>query len=156
MTTTSVQNRAPAKSDVSAALSVGWARASRKVGKGTFADTLGAKAIKTVDRALTGETVPELHTGLASLLADESALDEVFALYGFERPRRKQAQAANDMATVSGLSSVVTAFCEALKDGVRKHNETLELADRVRDVMPSLTSLLDEAARIRGVGSEAA
>lgn len=117
-----------------------------------MADTIEAST-KTIDRALTQETLPELHTALASLLADESALDEVFALYGFERPRRKNAQAANDMATVSCLSSVVTTFCEALKDGQRVHTETLDLADKVREVMPSLTALLDEANRIRGVAA---
>ncbi len=142
----------PAKSDVSAALAVGWARAARNVGKGSLADTIKSCA-KTIDRALTSETLPELHTALASLLADDAALDEVFALYGFDRPRRKRSQAANDMATVTGLSSVVTAFCEALADGSRNHQETLELADMIRAVMPSLTALLDDANRIRGVAA---
>lgn len=152
MNNMSVQIAAPAKSDVSAALAIGWARASSKR-KGEFADKIGARTIKTVDRALIGETVPELHTALASLLVDPGALDEVFALYGLERPRHKNAQAANDMATVSCLSSVVTTFCEALKDGQRVHTETLDLADKVREVMPSLTALLDEANRIRGVAA---
>lgn len=147
-----VRPAAPAKSDVSDALAVGWARASRTLGKGAMADSIGAST-KTIDRALTGETLPELHTALASLHAEESALDEVFALYGFERPRRKNAQAANDLATVSGLSSVVAHFCEALSDGSRDHRETLELAELVRKVMPSLTAILDDAARLRGVAA---
>lgn len=152
MNTMSVPIAAPAKSDVSSALSVGWARTARKVGKGAMADKIEAST-KTIDRALTQETLPELHTTFASLLADDGALDEVFALYGLERPRRKNAQAANDMVTVSCLSSVVTAFCEALKDGKRVHTETLDLADKVREVMPSLVALLDEANRIRGVAA---
>lgn len=144
--------RAPSKASVSDALAVCWSRAARKVGKGRFADTMECDP-KTVNRALTGETVPELHTALASLLADPCALDEVFALYGFDSPRKRHCQAANDMATVSGLSSVVTAFCEALKDGHRNHKETLELADLVRTVMPSLVALMEDASRIRGVAA---
>ena len=147
-----VRPAAPAKSDVSDALAVGWARASRSTGKGAMADAIGAST-KTIDRALTGETLPELHTALASMLVDESALDEVFTLYGLERPRRKSAQAANDLATVSGLSNVVSRFCDALSDGTRDHRETLELAELVRGVMPALTALLDEAARVRGVAA---
>lgn len=143
---------APEKSDVSGALTVGWARAARKVGKGAMADAIKASP-KTIDRALTGETVPELHTALASLLVDPSALDEVFALYGLERPQTAVGQAANDLATVSGLSGVVTAFCKALEDGSRCHTETLELADLVRAVMPALNALMDEANRIRGVAA---
>lgn len=140
---------APAKSDVSAALSVAWARTSRSVGKGAMADKLGSST-KTIDRALTGESLPELHTGLASLLADAAALDEVFALYGFDPPRSRHAQAANDMATVSSLSSVVATFCDALKDGTRNHTETLALADLIRALMPNLEAILDEAGKLRG------
>lgn len=146
------QIAAPAKAEVSAALAVGWARASRKAGKGRMADAIDAST-KTIDRALTGETLPELHTALASMLADDSALDEVFSLYGLERPRRKNAAAANDLATVSGLSGLVASFCEALADGSRDHVETLEIAELIRKVMPALTALLDDAARIRGVAA---
>jgi hypothetical protein len=141
---------APDKSDVSAALSVSWARTAQRVGKGTMADKLRS-CTKTIDRALTGDSVPELHTALASLLADPNALDEVFALYGFDAPRRRNAEAANDMATVSDLSGLVATFCDALKDGHRDHRETLAIADLVRAIMPSLTDILDEANALRGV-----
>lgn len=141
---------APDKSEVSAALSVGWARAARSIGKGAFADKIKS-CTKTVDRALTGDTVPELHTALASLLADPHALDEVFPLYGFNPPQHRHATAANDLATVSELSGLVSTFCAALKDGNRDHRETLAIADLVRAIMPSLTDILDEANRLRGV-----
>lgn len=141
---------APAKSDVSAALSVSWARTARITGKGAMADKLHSST-KTIDRALTGETLPELHTSLASLLADDGALDEVFALYGRGRPPRLNSMAANDLSTVSDLSGLVSAFCHAIQDGQRDHRETLAIADLVRAIMPALTDILDEANRLRGV-----
>lgn len=143
---------APEKSDVSAALSVSWARAARNAGKGSLADKAKVST-KTIDRALTGETVPELHTALASMLADESALDEVFALYGLDRPRWKHSAAANDLHTVSDLTGLASAFCRALEDGNRDHTETLELARLIRALKPALSAILEEADRIRGVAA---
>lgn len=143
---------APVKSDVSAALSVAWARASRRAGKGAMADKIGTST-KTIDRALTGETVPELHTALASLLADESALDEVFALYGLNRPRWAHSAAANDLHTVSNLTGLASTFCRALEDGDRDHRETLELADLIRSLKPALAAILAEADHIRGIAA---
>ena len=139
----------PSKADVSAALSVSWARASRN-GKGAMADIIRAST-KTIDRALTGDPLPELHTALASLLHDDGALDEVLALYGRGRPPRLAGTAANDLSTVSDLSGLVATFCEALSDGNRDHTETLAIAELVRAIMPALTDILDEANRLRGV-----
>lgn len=143
-------NLSPSKASVSAALAVGWSRAAQRVGKGAFADRIDANP-KTVNRALTGETLPELHTALASLLIDDNALDEVFALYGFDAPRRHPSETANDLSVVSDLSGLVATFCDAIKDGSRDHRETLAIADLVRTVMPSLTGILDQANAIRGV-----
>lgn len=138
------------KSDASAALVVGWARMIQRHHQGNFANKMGVDP-KTVARAMSGETTPELHTALNSLLVDPTALNELFALYGFHPPRPRNAAAANDMVTVSTMSGVVSQFCDALKDGQRDHRETLQLADAIRDLMPALTAILNEANHIRGV-----
>lgn len=65
--------RTRSKTEVSGALAAGWARISANR-KGAFADNLGID-VKTVNRALTGETLPELHTALNSLADDPTALD---------------------------------------------------------------------------------
>ncbi|KPH66027.1 hypothetical protein [Novosphingobium sp. ST904] len=70
---------------------------------------------ETIDRALTGESVPELHTALNSLAVDITALDEVFALYGL-RVKPLKAEPANDLATISRLSNLAGQFAEALSD----------------------------------------
>jgi len=140
------------KADVSAALVMGWARMIAKHRKGGFADRMEVDP-KTIARTMSGETSPELHTALNSLAVDPSALNELFALYGFLPPRPRVAEAANDMATVSSLSNVVAQFCDALKDGERDHIETLELADAIRMIMPALTAILNEANRIRGLAA---
>lgn len=143
----------PSKADVSDALAVCWTRARRAIGKGAFADRIGVDP-KTVNRAITGDSVPELHTALASLLIDPDALTEVFALYGLQPPRPMiGADTANDLATVSRLSRVLHSLADAISDGTRDHIETLEVADLVRAAMPDLANILDEASRIRGLSN---
>lgn len=140
------------KSDVSAALVMGWARMNAKLGKGRFADLLGVDP-KTIGRAMAGESTPELHTALNSLLVDPGALNELFALYGLHPPRPRHAEPANDLATVSGLSGIVSQFCDVLSDGERDHRETLQLAEAIKALMPPLTAILNEANRIRGLAA---
>ena len=140
------------KSDASAALVIGWARMIARYHQGNFANAMGVDP-KTVQRAMSGETTPELHTALNSLLVDPTALNELFALYGFHPPRPRNATAANDMVTVSTMSGVVSQFCDALKDGHRDHRETLQLADAIRDLMPALTAILNEANQLRAVAA---
>jgi hypothetical protein len=135
------------KSDVSAAISVGWARAARKAGKGAFADALQVDA-KTINRALTGETVPELHTALNSALVDPTALQEVMSLYGLElRPAKPEA--ANDLDTLAKVSHLAGKWAEALADGRRDHRETCDLADAIRPLLVALSAVVAEAERIK-------
>lgn len=137
------------KSDASAALCAGWARVISRMGKGSFADTIGVDT-KTISRSLSGDSVPELHTALNSLFADPTALDELGALYGFEfRPRRPVA--ANDLETLSDLSHLVGKWAEALADGQRCHHETLTLASQIRPLIKALSAVCSEADKIRGV-----
>ena len=140
------------KTDTSAALGMGWSRMIAKHGRGGFADQLGVDAA-TVKRAMCGDTTPELHTVLNSLMVDQTALNELFALYGFEPPRKRNPAAANDLTTLAGLSEVLRTFCAALEDGDRNHVETLALADACRNVMPALSAIMGEAARIRGLAA---
>lgn len=149
-----VRPKTRSKQDVSVALGIGWQRAQAKLGKGRFADAIGGTT-KLIDRALIGESVPELHTALNSLLADGTALNEVFALYDLHPPRRRNAQAVNDLDTASKLSALVAMFCAALSDGKRDHRETLALADEIRPLMPALTALLTEANHLRGINDAA-
>ena len=136
------------KMDVSAALAAGWARVIMRVGRGAFADRLGIDA-KTVARALTGETVPELHTALNAVMVEPTALDEVMSLYGLElRPR--EAGAGMDMAMIADLARLTAKWVDVMADGVRDHRETLSLAEAIRPMMPGLTAILAEADALRG------
>lgn len=136
------------KMDTSSALAEGWARVSRKLGKGAFADELDVD-VKTINRALTGETLPELHTALNSLLSDPMALNEVFKLYGLESPRRRDDHAANDLETLASISHLAGRWIDALADGNRDHRETCQLTDAIRSLLPALSALVAEADRIR-------
>ncbi|WP_156367187.1 hypothetical protein, partial [Novosphingobium sp. KN65.2] len=130
------------KAQVSAKLAIGWARATANR-KGAFADAIDIDA-KTVNRTLTGETVPELHTALNSLVFDPTALDEVFALYGV-KITPLQSEAANDLHTISSLSNLAGQFASALEDGHRDHRETCQLADAARPLMQALAAICAEA-----------
>lgn len=152
MTSEQVRPSVKSKQDVSAALVMGWSRMLAKHGRGTFADKLDI-CPKTVSRAMAGETTPELHTALNSLALDPTALDELFALYGYHPPRQRVAEAANDLHTISNLSGLAAQFAHALEDGTRDHRETLALADLIRTLMPSLTAILTEANRIKGMAA---
>src|SRR5690606_36293749 len=91
MRSANVRPNAPcSKARVSAALSQGWARVGG-TRKGAMADVMEVDP-KTINRALTGENLPELHTAFNSLLFDATALSKVAALYGFcIVPQRSQA-----------------------------------------------------------------
>lgn len=136
------------KHRVSALLAAGWARVCAKMGKGAFADALEATE-KTVENAMAGRTLPEAHTVFNSLRADETALDEVLASYGF-RLTPLHATAANDMVAAAGVINAMGELVKALSDGKRDHNETLSIASLIRPHMPHLTAILAEADRLRG------
>lgn len=136
------------KADTSGALGAAWARVRFKLGHGRFADDLDVDA-KTINRAIAGETLPELHHALNSLLVDPTALDEVLHLYGFEL-RPCAALGGSDIQTVAGLSHAAGKLAEALADGRRDHLETLDLADDIRPLLPRLSAIVGEADRLRG------
>ena len=137
------------KQRVSGALAAGWARVSAEHGKGAFADKLEVSS-RTIDNALTGTTVPELHTAFNSLVIDPTALDEVAALYGF-KVVPNTADAANDMATAARLSHLAGELIDALADGARDHTETLRLAKHCRPLVAALCALVSEADALTGV-----
>lgn len=142
--------RTKSKKEVSGALAAGWARVSAGR-KGAFADNLDVNP-KTVDRALTGESTPELHTVLNSLADDPTALDEVFRLYD----RRLVAITATegcDYATIAALAKLVSQYAEALSDGHRCPRETCQLADTIRPLIPMLSGILAQADKIKGVAA---
>lgn len=149
--TTSAAKAPPRKADVSAALALDWQHVSFRHGKGNFAEAIDADP-KTVNRAITGETLPELHKALASLLVDPTALNHTFALYG-GRFIPDYAQAANDLHTVGELTGLATVFLKVLEDGVRDHVETLELAKLIAPLIAKLGAILEEARRIQGVAA---
>ena len=145
---TSVPKEPLSKSKVSAALAAGWARVASRLGKGAFADRLEICS-KTVDRALTSETTPELHTAFNALLACPTALDEVAALYGFQIIPAKR-QAANDLNTAAGVIEAMGELVKANADGNRDHNETLAVAQMLRPHLGPINAIMEEADRLRG------
>ena len=136
------------KQRVSALLAAGWARIALKHGKGKLADGVDATE-KTVENAMAGRTLPELHTALNSLTIDPTALDELLAGYGF-RLCPLHADAANDLATAAGVIQAAGELVRAHADGRRDHNETLAVAALFRPYMAAIEAIICEADRLRG------
>ncbi|MBY8333146.1 hypothetical protein [Qipengyuania pacifica] len=137
------------KTNLSRALSAAWGRVSNALGKGTFADKAGFGDTVTINRALTGPSLPSSENLLNSLAADPNALEEVFALYGLDSPRPKNAQPANDMDLVTNLSGTVAEYLQRLADGKRCHVDTAVLAKLFRPLIPQMQAIVDEDAKRR-------
>lgn len=140
--------RIQSKADVQGALAAGWARVSAGR-KGAFADNLQI-CTSTVNRALIGETVPELHTAFNSLADDPTALDEVFRLYGLAvRPAR--VTSGTDMDLCAGLGHALAEYLSRLADGKICHTDKLAMAALFRPLIPQMAAIVDEADALRGV-----
>ena len=135
------------KTRVAALLAAGFARVSAGR-KGEFADKLEVK-VRTVDRALTGDTTPEFHTAINALLFDITALDEVMRAVGC-KITPNHSQAANDMELAAGLSHGLSEFIDRLRDGRRCHIDTAVLAELFRQIIPQMQAIVDEADHMRG------
>ncbi|MDY7525511.1 hypothetical protein [Sphingomonas sp. 10B4] len=130
-------------------LAIAWGRVGPTMTFVKMASRMALKDPKTLSRAVACENLPEAHTVFNSLCADETALREIMAHYGYELSRVKP-EAANDFITLHGVCEVAAELSEALRDGVRDHNETLHIADKLRPHMPSLIAYLNEADALRG------
>lgn len=133
------------KEVVQSRLAAAWARtiAGMDGKKATFAEMIGCHP-DTVSNALSGNSVPELHTALNSLLACPDAMFEVFALYGFRLVPDDHLMSP-DMQTILEMSEALTAYIAAMEDGRRDHRETLTIAEKVRPLLSKLTALVADA-----------
>lgn len=130
------------------ALAVGWARVRNTVGTLQMAAAMGLRDPAPIERATAATNLPGAHTIFNSLLADPTALDEVLREYGF-RIVPDRAEAANDLVTAAGVVNAMGDLIARLADGVRCHNDTLAIATLLRPHMPALSSIMDEADRLR-------
>ena len=138
------------KAKLSSAVSAAWGRVSHDVGKGKFADDGGMDAV-TVNRALTGPSLPSAEHLLNSLAADPSALDEVVALYGLTLHRREVTH-GSDMSLCAGLGNALAEYLKRLSDGTICHTDTLAMAALFRPLIPQMAAIVDEADAMR-IGS---
>lgn len=135
------------KKEVSDALGADWHRASREIGKGTFADGIGVGCTETVNNAITGRTVPELHTALNSLLTCHTALFKTFQLYGGVFVPTEPGD-CDDNATISQMLRAATEHFDRMKDGRRDHNDTLALAELFMPLVPAMLCVIREAGEL--------
>lgn len=136
------------KSDISGAVAAAWGRLVNKHGRGALADKLDIE-VKTINRALTGETTPHLATAFNALAIDPTALDEIAALFGF-RLCPVTCCPADDALTMGRMAAVVSEWLK-LGHG-RDHRDTCRLGDQIRELLPALAAVVAQADSIRGRG----
>lgn len=130
------------------ALIAGLSRVAVQIGRGTLADK-ARRTTRSLDMLFAGETgIPNAKGAFDFLLADDTALDEVLALYGVKICPRNSA-AGGDLAVIAELAHVLARFTSAIEDGKRVHTETLDVAKALRPLMPKLTAIIDEADALR-------
>lgn len=130
------------KTKLSAALGAAWARVSNRMGKGAFSDAAGFDAV-TLNRALTGPSLPSAEHLLNSLCADPTALAEVMALYGL-KVSPAIAEPANDFELAAQLGHTLAEMIERMRDGKRCHVDTAVLAALFRQIIPQMQAIIDE------------
>ena len=140
---TVVQHRAaPSEAQFHAAVVAALGRVAHEHGRGALADKSG-RTTRSLDKVFAGST--PCGKGLCDfLLADDTALDEVLALYGVKLCPRT-ATPGGDMMVVAELAQVLARLAKAIEDGTRIHTETLDVAKALRPLMPKLTAIIDEA-----------
>lgn len=136
------------KQRVKALLAASWARIASRHGKGKLADAIDATE-RTVENAMSGNTLPELHTALNSLSLDPTALDEVLAAYNLMICPLHPV-AANDLETAAGVINAMGTLISAMADGHRDHLETMSVGALLRPWLPALESIVREADALRG------
>lgn len=137
------------RKDVSARVGEDWLRVANMLGKGTFADKIGVGCTQTVNNAITGPGLPELHTALNSLLADPTALFNTLMLFGGVFVP-VEAGTCDDNAVIAQMLHTVTDYFERMKDGTRCHQDTLALAELFRPLVPAMLCVIVEANAIKG------
>lgn len=144
---TSCGKREPLGKDVvQSKLTRAWARVLDQHGgkcKGKFADQLGVCST-TVENAMSGKTVPELHTALNSLLFDKTALNEVLELYGVTIAPL-MSEAANDLQVIAGMNDASSEWLNRIIDGRRCHRDTAALAKLFRPLIAKMQGVIEEA-----------
>lgn len=61
----------------------------------------------------------------------------------------RNSKAANDLTTIAGLSHLTGDWVERLRDGVRCHNDTIVLAEKLKPLLTNLTAIVEEAEQHR-------
>jgi len=144
----------PAKMDVSANLVAGWSRIMARIGRGTFVDHMAVDR-KVIERTIGTGNMPHLDTVLNSLLIDPTALDEVFALYGFglhRLPHRDHGGLVGqeELGDVIDLASAMSAF---ERGNPNDHRAKIALSEKARPVAQVACGIVAEADRLRGVAA---
>jgi DNA-binding phage protein len=128
-------------------ISAGLHRAVMNHGMDTVASAAECNR-RTIENALSMNTLPEAHTLGNILRLEPTVLWEWLSELGF-KVVPKDLSMSPDMKTATEMSDALTLFIRALEDGARDHTETVQLARKLRPLIPKLSALVAEADKHR-------
>ena len=108
---------------------------------------------RTIENALSMNTLPEAHTLGNILRLEPTVLWEWLSEHGFKIVPSEMVLSP-DMQTAQEVSQWLTLMLKVLDDGVRSHSETLQLAPGARKLILKLSAIVHEADKHR-VGEQA-
>ena len=132
------------KDELLAEIAKDWLPLAPMGERASFALRIGAGDYKKVSKAISGESLPEAHTILNSLVVDTTALFNTLLLYGGVFVPVETAP-VDDMAVILGMMQAATEYLERMKDNQRCHVDTAALAKLFRPLVPQMLALIREA-----------
>lgn len=141
--------RVRTKDEVSDSLALDWLPLAPSGKRQSFAAQIGVSDYHIVSRAISGESLPEAHTILNSLVVDPAALFNTFLSFGVVAVPVEDGD-CDDSAVISQMLRAATDYFERMKDGRRDHGDTLALAELFRPLIPAMLCVIREANQLKG------
>ena len=140
------------KDEVQKALAADWLATSDRIGCGALADKIKngdtlESALKKIGRTIGHEHLPEAHTILNSLVADDAALFNVFRLFGGCFVRIDPAEEA-DFELISKLMHAATEALDRKKDGFWCPSDKAALSKLFKALIPAMLAINHQAEGI--------
>lgn len=147
-----VVRKAPSltKSEVKPLVAAGLARAVAAHGIERVA-LHGGCTTRCIQKAIAGDTLPELHTALNVAALDLDATADVMTAYGLG-VFLLEPDTLPDADALASLAALLAEVAEGMRDGRLDHVETCRVAAKASPVAPWINGVIARAVKVRGAG----
>lgn len=135
------------KGEAKPKVAAGLARAVARRGLERIA-LQGGCTTRCIQKAIAGETLPELHTALNIAALEPDAATDVLAAYGLG-VHLLEPGAMPDAEALSALASLLSEVADAMRDGRIDPVELRRVVDKAQPVLPWLNGCVAKVVRER-------